>query len=72
MLGTQSVENIADTSHVSNPYTAYKKNKTVKGDYRWVAGDSTDTVGDVGQQIGDRPAEVVVPRGLTLLLIEVM
>jgi hypothetical protein len=44
----------------------------VMNNYSWVAGDTTDAVGDVGQQIGDRPAEVVVPRGLTLELVEVM
>ncbi|BAS75992.1 Os01g0926350, partial [Oryza sativa Japonica Group] len=37
-----------------------------------VAGDSTDAAANKGQQIGDRTAEVVVPRGLTLEIIEIM
>uniref|UniRef100_J3L7D8 Uncharacterized protein n=1 Tax=Oryza brachyantha TaxID=4533 RepID=J3L7D8_ORYBR len=37
-----------------------------------VAGYSTDTVGNKGQQIGHRTAEVVVPGGLTLEIIKIM
>jgi hypothetical protein len=56
---------------MNNPYSVQEK-ETVTDDYRRVAGDSTDTVGDVGQQVGDGPAKVVVPRGLTLEIVEVM
>ena len=41
-------------------HTIYTK-KVEMEDYRRVAGDSANTTGDKGQQVGDRPAEVVVP-----------
>jgi hypothetical protein len=41
-------------------------------DYRRVAGDSANTTSDKGQQVGDRPAEVVIPWGQALELIEIM
>ena len=41
-------------------------------DYRRVAGDSANTAGNKGQQVGDRPAEVVVPWGQALELIEIV
>jgi len=55
---------------INRSYNA--KQKVEMEDYRRVAGDPTNTAGDKGQQVGDRAAEVVVPRGQTLELVEIM
>ena len=41
-------------------------------DYRRVAGDASDAVGDERNQIGDGSAEIVVPRTLSLFLVQIV
>jgi hypothetical protein len=55
---------------INQSYNA--KQKVEMEDYRRVAGDSTNTAGDKGQQVSDRAAEVIVPGGQALELVEIM
>jgi hypothetical protein len=55
---------------INRSYNA--KQKVEMEDYRRVAGDSTNTAGDKGQQVSDRAAEVIVPGGQALELVEIM
>lgn len=41
-------------------------------DYRWVAGDTSDTTCYQRQKIGDWATEIIIPRALSLLLVKIV
>lgn len=41
-------------------------------DYRWVAGDTSDTTCYQRQKIGDRTTEIIIPRALSLILVKIV